>query len=189
MGVFKEKHWLAYFFNIIDGRVLFYNLWNTKRRPWILFELFKNYLIKTQFLWIKSPSIYQSSTNMFFFKWVSVLFCFFAHFQNCLYVCFNVNNCKNLLARPINYMNIFILVWCFSQSIFYFASFFFSLEKRLSLIIQAVSLSISREHTVIWVGLFEEFDQSFQKPKRGKGSDTCCVGCGVFFLPLKNYLR
>lgn len=135
------------------------------------------------------PRFIRVQRTCFFFKWISVLSCFFAHFQNCLYVCFNVNNCKNLLARPINYMNIFILVWCFSQSIFYFASFFFPLEKRLSLIIQAVSLSISREHTVIWVGLFEEFDQSFQKPKRGKGSDTCCVGCGVFFLPLKNYLR
>lgn len=121
---------MAYiFFNIIDGRVLFYNLWNTKRRPWILFELFKNYLIKTLFLWIKSPSIYQSSTNIFFFNWTSILFCFFAHFQNCFYVCFNVNNCKNLLARAINYMNIFILVWCFCQSIFYFASFFFFTRK------------------------------------------------------------
>lgn len=72
------------------------------------------------------PRFIRAQRTCFFFKWISVLFCFFAHFQNCLYVCFNVNNCKNLLARPINYMNIFILVWCFSQSIFYFASFFFT---------------------------------------------------------------
>ena len=73
------------------------------------------------------PRFIRAQRTCFFFKWISVLFCFFVHFQNCLYVCFNVNNCKNLflLARPINYMNIFILVWCFSQSIFYFAGFFF----------------------------------------------------------------
>lgn len=56
------------------------------------------------------PRFIRAQRTCFFFKWISVLSCFFAHFQNCLYVCFNVNNCKIYwLAQLITWIYSY---WC-----------------------------------------------------------------------------